>query len=95
MAVYLNNSVEAVVGIFATLKAGGVFAVINVLPFSFDYGLCQLLMVFKVGGRPVLERSFAYPAAILKGWLKEHKRSDNEHNETRLQAGHHCQGYWR
>ncbi len=40
--------------------------VINVLPLSFDYGLYQLLMTFRVGGTLVLERSFAYPAAILK-----------------------------
>jgi amino acid adenylation domain-containing protein len=39
--------------------------VINCLPFSFDYGLYQLLMVFKFGGTLVLERSFAFPAAIL------------------------------
>jgi len=40
--------------------------VINVLPLSFDYGLYQLLMTFKFGGTLVLERSFVYPAAILK-----------------------------
>ncbi len=40
--------------------------VINVLPLSFDYGLYQLLMTFRFGGTLVLERSFAYPAAILK-----------------------------
>ena len=40
--------------------------VINVLPLSFDYGLYQLLMTFKFGGTLVLERSFAYPAMILK-----------------------------
>ncbi|MFT3868843.1 MAG: AMP-binding protein [Nibricoccus sp.] len=40
--------------------------VINVLPLSFDYGLYQLLMTFKFGGTLVLERSFTYPAAILK-----------------------------
>ena len=40
--------------------------VINILPLSFDYGLYQLLMTFKFGGTLVLERSFAYPAAILK-----------------------------
>jgi amino acid adenylation domain-containing protein len=45
--------------------------VINVLPFSFDYGLYQLLMVFKFGGRLVLERTFAYPAAILKRMEQE------------------------
>ena len=40
--------------------------VIDVLPLSFDYGLYQLLMTFKFGGRLVLETGFAYPAAILK-----------------------------
>lgn len=40
--------------------------IINVLPLSFDYGLYQLLMTFKFGGTLVLERSFAYPAQILK-----------------------------
>lgn len=40
--------------------------IINVLPLSFDYGLYQLLMTFKFGGTLVLERSFAYPAVILK-----------------------------
>ncbi len=40
--------------------------VINVLPLSFDYGLYQLLMVFKFGGTLVLEKGFNYPAAILK-----------------------------
>ena len=40
--------------------------VINVLPLSFDYGLYQLLMTFKFGGTLVLERSFTFPAAILK-----------------------------
>lgn len=45
--------------------------IINVLPLSFDYGLYQLLMTFKFGGTLVLERSFAYPAAILKRIAEE------------------------
>lgn len=45
--------------------------VIAVLPLSFDYGLYQLLMTFKFGGTLVLERSFAYPAAILKKMEQE------------------------
>jgi long-chain acyl-CoA synthetase len=45
--------------------------VVNVLPLSFDYGLYQLLMVFKFGGTLVLEHSFAYPAAILKRMEEE------------------------
>lgn len=45
--------------------------VIDVLPLSFDYGLYQLLMVFKFGGRLILERSFTYPAAILQRMQEE------------------------
>jgi len=39
--------------------------VVNVLPLAFDYGLYQMLMTFKLGGRLVLERSFTYPAQVL------------------------------
>jgi long-chain acyl-CoA synthetase len=46
--------------------------VINVLPLAFDYGLYQLLMTIKFGGTLVLERSFAYPAAVLKRIQDEH-----------------------
>jgi amino acid adenylation domain-containing protein len=45
--------------------------VINVLPLAFDYGLYQLMMVFKFGGTLVLERSFAFPAAVLKRVAEE------------------------
>ena len=40
--------------------------VINMLPFSSDCGLYQLLMVIKFGGTLVLEQPFAEPATILK-----------------------------
>jgi amino acid adenylation domain-containing protein len=40
--------------------------VIGVLPLSFDYGLYQLLMTFRFGGRLILEKGFAYPAEILR-----------------------------
>jgi amino acid adenylation domain-containing protein len=36
------------------------------LPLSFDYGLYQILMAFKVGSRVVLEQSFAFPVKILE-----------------------------
>jgi long-chain acyl-CoA synthetase len=45
--------------------------VLNCLPLSFDYGLYQPLMVFRFGGTLVLERSFMFPAAILKKMEKE------------------------
>ncbi len=46
--------------------------VLNCLPLSFDYGLYQLLMVFKFGGTLVLEKRFVFPAAILKKMVAEH-----------------------
>jgi long-chain acyl-CoA synthetase len=46
--------------------------ILNVLPLSFDYGLYQLLMAFKIGGTLVLERSFTYPRAILDAIAGEH-----------------------
>lgn len=36
------------------------------LPLAFDYGLYQVLMAFMVGACVILERSFAFPAAIIK-----------------------------
>jgi len=46
--------------------------VINCLPLSFDYGLYQLLMVFKFGGTLILEKGFVFPAAILSQIQAEH-----------------------
>jgi acyl-CoA synthetase (AMP-forming)/AMP-acid ligase II len=40
--------------------------VIDLLPLSFDYGLYQVLMTFKFGGRLVLEPGFAYPPQVLQ-----------------------------
>ncbi|MBN1294599.1 MAG: acyl--CoA ligase [Candidatus Latescibacteria bacterium] len=40
--------------------------IINVLPLAFDYGLYQVLMSVVQGATLVLERSFAYPAQIVK-----------------------------
>ena len=45
--------------------------VICLSPLSFDYGLYQLLMVFKFGGTLVLEKGFAFRAAILKRIAEE------------------------
>lgn len=40
--------------------------ILGVLPLAFDYGLYQLLMAIRMGGALVLERSFAFPAQIVK-----------------------------
>jgi len=45
--------------------------ILNVLPLSFDYGLYQVLMGFKVGGRVVLEKSFTYPYKVISLMLQE------------------------
>jgi amino acid adenylation domain-containing protein len=45
--------------------------VLLVLPMAFDYGLYQMIMSFRVGARVVLERSFAFPAAVLKVMVAE------------------------
>lgn len=41
------------------------------LPLAFDYGLYQVLMAFKIGACVVLERSFAFPAALLTTMERE------------------------
>ena len=46
--------------------------ILDVLPLSFDYGLYQLLMTFKVGGTLVLEKSFTYPHAVLQRLVETH-----------------------
>ena len=40
--------------------------ILGLLPLAFDYGLYQLLMSVRLGATLVLERSFAYPAQILR-----------------------------
>ncbi|MGH9886992.1 MAG: class I adenylate-forming enzyme family protein [bacterium] len=41
------------------------------LPLAFDYGLYQMIMAFANGARLVLERSFAFPADVLKTMIDE------------------------
>ncbi len=59
------NMVAAATSIAQYLGITADEVILNVLPLSFDYGMYQVLMAFKVGARVVLERSFAYPAAVL------------------------------
>ncbi|HET9122591.1 MAG TPA: AMP-binding protein, partial [Acidiferrobacteraceae bacterium] len=40
--------------------------ILCVLPLSFDYGLYQVLMAFRIGAKVTLERSFAFPIAVLE-----------------------------
>ena len=45
--------------------------ILNVLPLSFDYGLYQLLMAVHLGATLVLEKSFTFPALVLKRILDQ------------------------
>ena len=60
------NMVAAIRSITQYLENKEEDIILNALPLSFDYGLYQLLMAFKFGGTLVLERSFTYPAAVLR-----------------------------
>lgn len=60
------NMVTAATSINSYLEHVPDDTIINVLPLSFDYGLYQVFLAFQVGATLVLEKSFAYPAAMLK-----------------------------
>lgn len=45
--------------------------IIGLLPLSFDYGLFQMIMAFRMGARLILERSFTYPAEVLNRVVAE------------------------
>jgi amino acid adenylation domain-containing protein len=60
------NIVSAATSITTYLENGPDDVILNVLPLSFDYGLYQVLMAFKIGGTLVLERSFTYPYRIIE-----------------------------
>lgn len=59
------NMVTAATSISTYLENTGDDVILCVLPLSFDYGLYQILMGFKLGATVVLEKSFAYPQSII------------------------------
>jgi long-chain acyl-CoA synthetase len=65
------NMVSAASSITQYLENTSDDVILNVLPLSFDYGLYQILMGFKIGGRVILEKSFLYPYVIIELILKE------------------------
>ncbi len=65
------NMVAAATSISTYLRWQSDEIVLCALPLSFDYGLYQWLMTVKMGSTLVLERSFAYPAAILQRLVQE------------------------
>jgi len=65
------NMVSAANSIIEYLENTENDIIINVFPLFFDYGLYQVLMAFKFGGKVVLERSFFYPYKIIESILRE------------------------
>lgn len=65
------NIISAATSITTYLENTPEDIVINVLPFAFDYGLYQLLMIFKVGGTLILHDSFAFPNLVIDKIIRE------------------------
>ena len=65
------NLVSATRSIVSYLENTRDDVILNVLPLSFTYGLSQVLTAFHVSATLVLERSFAYPHAILSTIARE------------------------
>ncbi len=66
------NMVSAATSITEYLENDGSDVIINFLPLSFDYGLYQMFMAFKMGARIVLEKSFTYPYVVIAKIQSEH-----------------------
>ncbi len=66
-----RNMVAAATSITTYLENTPDDVILSVLPLSFDYGLYQVLMSVKFGGTVVLERSFAYPHAVMQKVVAE------------------------
>jgi amino acid adenylation domain-containing protein len=65
------NVISACTSITTYLENTSSDIILDVLPLSFDYGLYQVLMAFKVGGTIVLEKTFPYPFEIVKTIIRE------------------------
>lgn len=66
-----ENMVFIVGSVLEYLRLSESDRILNALPFSFGYGLYQLLMSVALGATLVLERSFTYPAKIIQRMLEQ------------------------
>lgn len=66
-----RNMLTAATSVSTYLELREDDVVLMVLPMAFDYGLYQMIMSFRVGARVVVERSFAFPAAVLAAMQTE------------------------
>lgn len=65
------NMVTAATSITQYLENTAEDIILTALPLSFDYGLYQVLLAFKVGATVLLERSYVYPQVIVEKLLQE------------------------
>jgi long-chain acyl-CoA synthetase len=65
------SMISAATSITTYLESTSEDIVLNFLPLSFDYGLYQVLMAFKVGATLLLERSFTFPHLVLEAAVRE------------------------
>lgn len=66
-----RNMLTACASISSYLELRSDDVILGALPLAFDYGLYQMLMAFRAGARLVLERSFAFPVAVLNVMVRE------------------------
>ncbi len=66
-----RNMLTACESIASYLRLCDDEVILCALPLAFDYGLYQMIMAFRVGARLVLERSFTFPAQVLKVMVEE------------------------
>jgi amino acid adenylation domain-containing protein len=66
-----RNMLTASASIATYLENAEDDVILDVLPLSLTYGVYQMITMFRVGGRLVLERSFAFPALVLRRMADE------------------------
>jgi amino acid adenylation domain-containing protein len=66
-----RNMIAASTSISGLLELREDDVILGVLPLAFNYGLYQMIMAFQAGARLVLERSFAFPAQVLRKVAEE------------------------
>jgi amino acid adenylation domain-containing protein len=65
------NMISAGRSVSAYLGLRGDDVILCALPLSFDYGLYQVLMAFRVGASVVVERNFSFPVTALESMARE------------------------
>ena len=66
-----RNMLTAATSITTYLQNREDDVILGVLPMSFDYGLYQMIMAFRMGARLVLEKGFTYPVQVMKTVVDE------------------------